>query len=80
MCLLAVLLLPRVCRLFGWGYLAYAVVVLAIPIIGTKDFMGTGRYVLAAFPVIAAAGQFLADRRRQWIAPGWCSQLLGRRR
>ncbi len=52
-------------RLFGWGYLAYCVVVLAIPIIGTKDFMGTGRYVLAAFPVIAAAGEFLATRRQR---------------
>ena len=69
MCLFAVLLLPRVYRLFGWGYLAYSVVVLAIPIIGTKDFMGTGRYVLAAFPVIAAAGQFLATRRQNWLRP-----------
>jgi hypothetical protein len=69
MCLLAILLLPRVQRLFGWGYLAYSVVVLAIPIIGTKDFMGTGRYVLAAFPVIAAAGYFLAGLRRRWIRP-----------
>ena len=69
MCLFAVLLLPRVQRLFGWGYLAYCVVVLAIPIIGTKDFMGTGRYVLAAFPVIAAAGDFLATRRQRWVRP-----------
>ena len=69
MCLFAVLLLPRVHRLFGWGYLAYSVVVLAIPIIGTKDFMGTGRYVLAAFPVIAAAGQFLAARPQKWLRP-----------
>jgi len=69
MCLLAILLLPRVWRLFGWGYLAYSFVVLAIPIIGTKDFMGTGRYVLAAFPVIAAAGDFLVTRQRGWIRP-----------
>jgi hypothetical protein len=76
MCLFAVLLLPRVFRLFGWGYLAYSVVVLAIPIIGTKDFMGTGRYVLAAFPVIAAAGEFLATRRQKWVRPVVLS-LLG---
>ena len=69
MCLCAVLLLPRVWRLFGWGYLAYSIVVLAIPIIGTKDFMGTGRYVLAAFPVIAAAGELLATRKRSWVRP-----------
>ncbi|GEP70624.1 hypothetical protein CSO01_33390 [Cellulomonas soli] len=68
-CLAAVLLLRRVWRLFGAGYLVYALVVLAIPIVGTDDFMGTGRYVLVAFPVMAAAGDFLATRRHRWIAP-----------
>jgi hypothetical protein len=66
-CLCAVLLLPRVQRLFGWGYAAYSTVVLLIPIIGTKDFMGTGRYVLVAFPVMAAAGHLLATARRRWL-------------
>lgn len=65
----AVLLLPRVRRLFGWGYTAMAAGVLAIAIIGTKDFMGTGRYALAAFPVIAAAGDLLATRSRRWVVP-----------
>jgi hypothetical protein len=69
-CLVAVLLLPRVWRLFGWGYLAYAVVVLAIPIVGTDDFMGTGRYALAAFPVVAAAGHFLAGLRSRVLGVG----------
>ena len=69
MVLLAVLLLRRVGRLFGWGYLAYAVVVLAIPLLGTKDFMGTGRYVLAAFPVIAAGGHLLATARFRRLRP-----------
>ena len=69
MVLLAVLLLRRVWRLSGWGYLAYAVVVLAIPLLGTKDFMGTGRYVLAAFPVIAAGGHLLATVRYRWVRP-----------
>lgn len=67
MCLFAVLLLRRVWRRFGWGYAAYSVVVLAIPILGTKDFMGTGRYVLVAFPVVAAAGDFLAARAPTWL-------------
>ncbi|WP_203749882.1 hypothetical protein [Cellulomonas chitinilytica] len=66
-CLCAVLLLRRVWQRFGWGYLAYAAVVLAIPILGTKDFMGTGRYALVAFPALAAAGDFLATRRRRWV-------------
>lgn len=66
-CLLAILLLPRVLRTFGWGYAAYAAVVLGIVIVGTKDFMGAGRYVLVAFPVIAAGGAFLAGARRRWV-------------
>ena len=66
---LAVVLLRPVARRFGWGYAAYALVVVAIPIIGTRDFMGTGRYVLAAFPVIAAAGMFLATTRLRWLRP-----------
>lgn len=78
-CLAAVLLLRRVWRRFGWGYLAYSAVVLAIPIIGTKDFMGTGRYVLVAFPVLAAAGDYLATTERRWVRPvvlSLCGVLL----
>ena len=67
LCLFAMLLLRRVWRRFGWGYAAYSVVVLAIPLLGTKDFMGTGRYVLVAFPVVAAAGDFLASRAPTWL-------------
>jgi hypothetical protein len=63
LCLAAVLLLPRVRRLFGWGYLAYVLVAVGIPLIGTKDFMGTGRYLLAAFPVVAAAAELLTSIR-----------------
>ena len=68
-CLAAVLLLRRVWRRFGWGYLAYSFVVVAIPILGSKDFMGCGRYVLAAFPVFAAAGDLLATTRHRWLRP-----------
>ena len=76
-CLCAVLLLRRVWRLFGWGYLVFAAVVLVIPLIGTKDFMGTGRYVLVAFPVIAAAGDFLAGSGIVGsAAPSWASARL----
>ena len=69
-CLAAVLLLRTVWRRFGWGYTAYAAVSLAIPIIGTKDFMGAGRYVLAVFPVLAAGAVVLAEGRRpRWLLP-----------
>ena len=73
MCVLALLLLPRVHRMYGWGYLAFCVVALAIPIIGTKDFYGTGRYVLMAFPVIAAGAAWLVSRRQRWWVPATLS-------
>jgi hypothetical protein len=69
-CLAAVLLLRTAWRRFGWGYTAFVVVTLAIPIIGTKDFMGAGRYSLSAYPVMAAAAVVLTDSRRpRWLAP-----------
>lgn len=66
-CLLAVLAIPQVWRRFGWGYAAYVVVVLGIPLIGSKDFLGTGRYVMMAFPVFAVLGVLLAEQRRRWV-------------
>jgi len=61
-CLVVVLLLPRIRRRFGWGYAVFTAVVMAIPVLSTKDFMGSGRYLLAAFPAFAAAADFLAER------------------
>ena len=54
----------RVGRKFGWGYAVYVVVVLAIPLVGSKDFQGIGRYCLAAFPAFAVMGEYLMTRRR----------------
>jgi hypothetical protein len=69
-CVVALLLLRRVFRRFGWGYLAFCLLAVAIPVIGTKDFMGTGRYLLAAFPAMAAAGDWLASTRHtRWLRP-----------
>jgi Mannosyltransferase (PIG-V) len=67
--LIALLLVWRVRRRFGWGYAAYAFLAVFLPAISTKDFMGTGRYLLAAFPVLAAAGDLLATTRRRWLLP-----------
>jgi len=66
--LIGLLLVPRVVREFGWGYAAYAFVVLLIPLVGTGDFLGTGRYVMVAFPVVAAAGSWLGSVRRRWVS------------
>ena len=68
-CLAAVLLLGRVWRRFGWGYLVYTLVVIGIPILGSKDFMGCGRYLLAAFPVFAAGADLLVTTRYRWLRP-----------
>jgi Gpi18-like mannosyltransferase len=45
----------------GLGYTIYAVVVLAIPLIGSKDFQGLGRYCLSAFPAFGALGYYLTQ-------------------
>ena len=60
---LAVAVLPAVFRKFGWGYGAYASAIVVVAALSTKDFVGMGRYVLAAFPCFAAAADGLARRR-----------------
>ena len=67
--LVAIALLPRVKRRFGWGYLTYAAVVLGLPLLGSRDFLGVGRYLFAAFPVVAVAGELLAGLRPAWLRP-----------
>ena len=49
-----------VLRRFGWGYAVYAFAIVPLPMLGTADFQGMGRYLLGCFPVFAAAGDWLA--------------------
>jgi hypothetical protein len=68
--LLALALTPRVLRRVGWGYALYVLCVVGIPLLGSKDFQGTGRYMLAAFPCFFVAAEWLRhhDRfRRVWL-------------
>ena len=67
----ALLLVPRIARRFGWAYGAYVLVVMGIPVLGTKDFMSCARYLLAAFPVFAVVGDWLAERRSPLLRNAW---------
>jgi hypothetical protein len=55
-------LIPRVARKLGWGYGVYCIAIIGIPLLGTGDFQGVGRYLLAAFPVFAVIGGWLDER------------------
>ena len=55
---------PAVVRRFGWAYGAYVLVAVGIAFCTTRDFIGMGRYVLAALPAFAA----LADVVLRWSA------------
>jgi hypothetical protein len=57
--------LPRVVRRFGWAYGGYVALILLVPAISSKNFLGVGRYALAAFPAFAAAGDLLVGR--PWV-------------
>ena len=62
----ALCLIPLVIRRIGWSYAVYVFGVVALPLLGTKDWQGTGRYMLAAWPVFAALAVWMVegDRRR----------------
>ena len=51
-------------RRFGWAYASYVLGVCGMALIGTKDFMGSGRYVLSAFPALAVVGDLLTGKPR----------------
>ena len=63
---------PSVGRRFGWGYATFVVCLGAIPSFSSRDFLGVGRYLLAAFPTAALVGELLAGRRVArvaWVPP-----------
>jgi hypothetical protein len=60
----ALALVPLVKRRFGWSYAVYVAGVLALPLLGTKDFQGAGRYLLAAFPCAIVLSELLSARPR----------------
>jgi hypothetical protein len=55
-------LVPRVFRRFGRGYGMYVLLLIGLSALSTKNFFGMSRYLLAAFPCFAVAGELVADR------------------
>lgn len=72
-------------RRLGVGYGLYALCVVGIPAVSSKDFQGLGRYVIAAFPLFLTAALLLAERPRlRWavlgvsaVALAGCALALG---
>jgi hypothetical protein len=58
--------IPAVFRRLGVGYGVFVVIAVIVTAISTKDFVGMGRYTLAAFPCFAVAADTLS--RRPWLA------------
>jgi hypothetical protein len=60
----ALVLLGPTYRRLGWGYGAYCAVIVGIPTVTTKDFMGMGRYLLSAFPLFLTFALLLREHPR----------------
>ena len=74
---LALALVVVVFRRLGWGYGFYSLGVVLGSAISTKNFIGMGRYTVAAFPVFAAAGLLLKDRTAaRWLVLAGSGALL----
>jgi hypothetical protein len=66
--LVVLLAIPLVARRISAAYAGYTAIVVVLAALGTKDFQGMGRYLLAAFPLFALAGMLIADRPRVRVA------------
>lgn len=59
---------PRVGRRFGWGYGVFVLALVTALTLVSRDYLGAGRYLMAAFPVAALFGEALAERPRWRVA------------
>ena len=65
-------LIPSVVKRVGWGYAVYVFALIAIPVLGSKDWQGTGRYtILGSFPVFLAIAGWMIDGGHVWIRRAW---------
>lgn len=67
----------RVWRTIGKGYGAYVAVALGLPLLSSAEFIGLGRYCLAAFPALLALSELFAERPRlRWAWLSAAAALL----
>jgi hypothetical protein len=64
-------MIPAVVKRIGWGYAVYVFTLIAIPVLGSKDWQGTGRYILGSFPVFLAIAGWMIDGHHIWIRRAW---------
>ncbi|HYH96752.1 mannosyltransferase family protein [Hyalangium sp.] len=60
--LLGLALVVPTARRLGWGYAVYALAVVGLPALSTKDFMGMARYLISAFPLFLTLALLLQER------------------
>jgi Gpi18-like mannosyltransferase len=62
--LVALVMVWPTARLLGWGYAVFCLAIIGLPALGTKDFMGMGRYLISAFPLFLTLALLLRERPR----------------
>jgi hypothetical protein len=60
----ALVMVRPTARLLGWGYAVFVLAIVGLPALGTKDFMGMGRYLISAFPLFLTLALLLRERPR----------------
>ncbi len=77
--LVALALVIPTWKKLGPGYGLYCLIAIGLPALSSKDFMGLGRYALAAFPIFLALGLLLEARprvRAGWLTASACLLLV----
>ena len=58
-------------KLLGLGYAIYVVAVIGLPLLVSRDFIGLGRYCMAAFPCFVTLALRLQDQHRAQARKVW---------
>ena len=74
--LLFIALAVPVARRLGWGYGAYSLLAMGMPLASSYQFIGLGRYALAAFPCFLVLAEGLRARPLRGTVWLWASSAL----